>query len=340
MNKKFPFVPKVIGWELTRKCNMRCIHCGTSAGSSRKNELSVEEGLVLCRQIIELGTKSLSLSGGEPLLHHAWDKYARALHEGGVKVSMITNGYLLEENIEKILRSPVRRIGISLDGTPDTHNFIRQNKNSFERAVKGARELKKRNISAGAITHVSKKNIRELEALYKILKDNGFDFWQIQITFLSGRMRKHKEMALDPDDMPEAAEFVEEKKTLKEIDVSAGDNLGYYSKHNITNFKWKGCFAGRWLMGIDADGGIKGCLSLPPEFVEDNIRKRALKEIWEDRSLFKYNRYFNPADLGNFCKDCVHAPDCRGGCTVTAYSATGSPFNNPYCLYRVENVKT
>jgi radical SAM protein with 4Fe4S-binding SPASM domain len=335
--EKFPFVPRVVGWELTRRCNMKCIHCGSSAGSPHPDELTVEEGLDLCGQLADLGCEILTLSGGEPLLHPAWDRYAESLSQRGVRTYLITNGFYLEENVQRLLSAGVRRIGVSLDGLEETHNFIRRNPESFRRAMAGARSALEAGISVGTVTHVSKKNIGELEEMYRVFSSSGLGFWQIQITFLSGRMLENRELACEPADMLSIADFIARKRKEKGMKVVAGDNFGYFSRLDIAEGEWKGCFAGRWLLGVDADGGVKGCLSLPREFVEDNIRRRPLREIWEDRNLFRFNRCFDPEELGEFCSGCDKKLLCRGGCSVTAYSATGSVFNNPYCLYRLEH---
>lgn len=332
----FPFKPKIAGWELTKRCNFQCLHCGSSAGSARENELSLDEALNLIDQLADLGLEILTLSGGEPLMHQHWDKFAARLKEKGVTPYMISNGYYLEENVDRIMSSPLRRIGLSIDGPPEIHNHIRQNPQSYQKAMKGAKILKEKGISVGVVSHVSALNINRLDEMYSLFKTVPFDFWQIQLTFLSGRMKDHEKEVLKPDDMPQVAKFVEEQRKKKEMYVCGGDNLGYFSECDIVDKPWKGCHAGRWVIGIEADGHIKGCLSLPEIYREDNIRNRSLKDIWEDRNLFKLNRYFNPDDLGPSCRDCNKKLDCRAGCKVTAYSNTGNPFDNPYCLYKVE----
>lgn len=332
----FPFKPKIVGWEITTRCNFSCLHCGTSAGVPRKNEMSLEECLSLCDQIAELGCEVLTLSGGEPLMHLHWDKLAIRLAEKGVKPYMISNGYYLEENVEKMLSTPLNRIGLSIDGPPEIHNTIRQNSQSYARAMRGAKTAKQRGISVGVVTHISRMNLHAMQEMYDLFLEVPVDFWQVQITFLSGRMKEHHDKALSPEEMPAIAKFLEKVRGQKKMMVCAGDNLGYYSRFDIANTPWKGCQAGRWVLGIESDGTLKGCLSLPWEFREENIRKRTLREIWEDRKLFKLNRYFNPEELGEFCRDCDKKLDCRAGCKVTAFCTTGSPFNNPYCLYRIE----
>jgi radical SAM protein with 4Fe4S-binding SPASM domain len=332
----FPFKPKVVGWELTKACNFRCLHCGSYAGEPHKDELTLQEGLALCRNLADLKCEVLTLSGGEPLLHPHWDEYAKALSSYGIRVYMITNGYFLEENIDRILASPLRRLGLSIDGLQSTHNYIRDNPRAFQKAMLGVKLLKEKGLTVGAVTHISKMNIKEMQELYDYFLTLHLDFWQIQITFLSGRMKEHEDFISNPEDMITIAKFIEKVRKAGKMVVDGGDNLGYYSRCDITAHPWKGCFAGRWLMGIEAEGSVKGCLSLPRELIEGNVRKRPLKEIWEDPQLFKYNRYFNPQDLQGNCSGCDKGSLCRAGCKVTAYSSTGSFFNNPYCLYRVE----
>jgi radical SAM protein with 4Fe4S-binding SPASM domain len=335
----FPFVPKVAGWELTRRCNMQCLHCGSRAGTAHDNELTTEEGLRLCDALVDLGCEVLTLSGGEPLIHPDFHIFAERLLAGGVRTYLITNGFFIEEKIERIVSSGIRRVGISIDGCEEHHNYIRQNPESYSRALRGARLLIGKGISVGAVTHVSRVNFDDLEDMYRVFTHEGFSFWQVQITFLSGRMLDNRSLSCVPEDMPAIAEFVARARAEGKMQIAAGDNLGYYSKYNLADHPWKGCFAGRWLLGIDADGGVKGCLSLTREFVEDNIRLRPLRQIWEDPERFKFNRCFNPEDLGGYCRECDKAMQCRGGCSVTAFSATGSVHNNPYCLYRVERQK-
>lgn len=333
----FPFKPRVAGWELTLRCNMNCIHCGSSAGSPRPDELTEEEGLDLIDQLLELGLEVITLSGGEPMIHPSWHVYAKKLVDAGVYTYMITNGLILEHNIDRLISTGMKRIGISLDGTEKTHNFIRNHPNSFAIAMRGAEKAIEAGLAIGAITHISRANINDMEEMYNIFSDAGLQFWQIQITFRQGRMLEHDDYSLDPEELPRVIEFIQNKQNKGKLNVVPGDNVGYYCEPNIRPRSWKGCFAGRHLVGIDADGSVKGCLSLPREFVEGNIRKEFFKQIWQDPQRFKYNRYFSPDMLTGFCKDCLKGDPCRSGCVVTAYSTTGERFNNPYCWYRIKS---
>jgi radical SAM protein with 4Fe4S-binding SPASM domain len=99
---------------------------------------------------------------------------------------------------------------------------------------------------------------------------------------------------------------------------------------------WKGCQAGITTIGIQSDGGVKGCLSLPNNFVEENIRKRGLIDIWNDNIFTSYNRHFKKENLKNKCKECKYGESCKGGCNTMSIALTNEMHCNPYCLYMLE----
>lgn len=335
----FPFAPRVVGWELTLRCNMRCSHCGSRAGDPRPNELTVEEGFSLIDQMAELGTEVLTLSGGEPLTHPAWDKYAKRLVDHGVRTFMISNGLLLEQSVGRMLDCGLQRVGISLDGTEEVHDRIRNYPGSFRQALKGVKKAREAGIMVGVMSHISAVNRDSFPKMYEVFSEAGFEFWQIQVAFCQGRMEDDHNMLLDPADLPDFMKVVRGFQDRGGMRVVAGDNLGYFEEPCIRATPWRGCFAGRHVMGVDADGGIKGCLSFPHGLAEGNIREESLRTIWEDPQRFKFNRYFSPDMLTGHCHNCPHGVPCRAGCAVTAMSASGSRFDNPYCAYRVQSGK-
>ena len=89
---KKKFVPNYIALELTLKCNMRCIHCGSAAGSIRKDEMSKDEWIQVCRDASDIGCKLVTFLGGEPFLRKDWFEIAQNIKDLGMNVSIITNG--------------------------------------------------------------------------------------------------------------------------------------------------------------------------------------------------------------------------------------------------------
>jgi radical SAM protein with 4Fe4S-binding SPASM domain len=125
------------------------------------------------------------------------------------------------------------------------------------------------------------------------------------------------------------------------------DNVGYYGKYEAAIRKsptswgfWMGCRAGLQTIGIESNGNVKGCLSLPSErhgrrsFVEGNLRTHSLSEIWHREGGFADTREFGEQDLGGFCRECNYRDVCRGGCLWMSYACSGDPRDNRFCFYR------
>ena len=99
---------------------------------------------------------------------------------------------------------------------------------------------------------------------------------------------------------------------------------------------WKGCSAGINILGIKSNGDTIGCLSIPEKFIEGNLRRKGIKEIWNDNNAFSYNRKFNEEQLGTNCKGCKYWKKCKGGCNGLSFFMTNQFHNDPYCYYRIE----
>ena len=95
-----------------------------------------------------------------------------------------------------------------------------------------------------------------------------------------------------------------------------------------------GCTAGLTTCGIMSDGKIKGCLSLPDNLVEGDLRTSDLWNIWFNPNAFAYTRKFAQTDMGPLCSRCLKWEQCRGGCSAMSYTSTGLFHNDPYCFYR------
>jgi radical SAM protein with 4Fe4S-binding SPASM domain len=118
-------------------------------------------------------------------------------------------------------------------------------------------------------------------------------------------------------------------------------DIGYFSKHldkitKINKETWGGCTAGVNTLGISSNGNIKGCLSLSDQFIEGNIREESLVEIWNNPKSFTLNRNFKKHFLKGICANCKYGVLCEAGCSDLACSFSGSPYNDPYCFYRIE----
>lgn len=335
------YIPEVVIWEITFACNMKCIHCGTSAGKRRPDELTTEESLNLIDELAGLGSKAITISGGEPLLRKDWPQLAQRIKERGMKAYLISNGNAVtEEVVQEFRRVGLASVGISFDGTEKTHNYIRQRDDSFAKATGAMRLMKERGQSFSAISQVSNINIDELDEMRQILIDVGCKVWRIQMTTVTGRMQK--DLVLNIENYPRLIDKMIEFKKSNSIVVDVGENVGYFGCKGTElwdGMPYFGCFAGMRAVGIESNGNIKGCLSMQPQFVEGNIRDSSFTEIWQNPNGFAYNRRFTQDTAEGACHDCKYLAMCRGGCATTSVSATGCRADNPYCIYQIEKAK-
>jgi len=329
--------------ELTLACNMRCRHCGAGAGRPRPDELSLDELDTFFEALAALGGQEVCLLGGEPLLHPALEEAVRRAAAHDLDVVLITNGFLVDpERARRLAGLPrLSRIGVSLDGaSPVVHDSLRRTKGAFVRAWAALRLLRDAGLEAGAITTVSRRNLGELPALRDLLRGEQLS-WQLQIASGHGGSMDRADL-VTPAEFYRLGRFIDRCRReipLAELPVAGSHDVGYFSGCLGPTGElpgWSGCAAGLYTVGVTSDGRVKGCLSQDDSFVAGSLRERSLAEIWNDPGAFPRNRAFTPALLAGGCAGCVHGSVCRAGCSDVAVSATGSPYDNPYCFFRIE----
>jgi len=337
----FKFYPQIVVWEITFACNMRCLHCGTAAGKKRPDELTTDEALNLIDELAALGCESLILSGGEPFLRPDWRQLAERTVKDGIKCGIISNGYAItKEIVDDMERLKIGKVGISFDGSEKIHNHIRQRDDSWKKAYESMKMMSENgHVKFVAVSQISNINLDDMDEIHKALLDVGCKEWRIQMTTNTGRMMEHNNLVLTLDKYPQLIDKILEIKKDKRMYVDVGENIGYYGCKGyelLDGGIYCGCYAGMRVLGIESNGSIKGCLSMPEQFVEGNIRDSSLTEIWNNPDGFAYNRKFTRESAAGECYNCKYLPICRGGCATTSVSATGHRANNPYCIYQME----
>lgn len=334
------YSPSTVVWEITFKCNVNCIHCGSDCTSVEKeHQLTTAECFDIIEDLADIGTKTVILSGGEPLMRQDIGAIATMIKRLGMNVAFISNGYLVNEKTIKVIEaiSPVA-YGISLDAGEDyLHDYIRGKQGCFEHVQNAINLLNKHKIPVSIVTTLHKLNYSQLPKIRDFLIKNKIRLWQIQYGDNIGRMSK--DTMLTEAQFMEVAKFIletREKYSDKFDKVSGADVFGYLGDIGTkVQGPWWGCHAGMKTLGLGSDGTIRGCLSLQMDkYIEGNARERSLKEIWNDKNSFSYNRRFDCSMLTGYCKDCVYASVCKGGCVRAATTSEGRC--NPYCLYKFE----
>jgi len=346
------FWPQTAVWETTLACNMQCRHCGSVAGPAREDELTTAEALNLCDQLVDIGCRQITLSGGETFLRKDWPLLVRRLREGGCDVGIISNGLAVEGNYELLsmlanLNQAFANIGIgiSIDGLRETHEMIRGKPGAFQIALNAVDELQAHDLPVVVITTVNKHNLRQLRPLRdEVIFPRRIFAWQVQTSNNYGRMEELQDWFLTKAEYVELGEILAESRRLRPETprTDPADCIGYMSKleNDLRKSTWQGCQAGLRVLGIQSNGNIKGCLSLLDDcFVEGNIREHSLLEIWDKPDGFAFNREFEPELLKGMCAGCEHGKQCRGGCTAVSHSISGTPHQAPYCIFGFEQTR-
>jgi radical SAM protein with 4Fe4S-binding SPASM domain len=170
--------PRLIFWELTKGCNLRCIHCRASATElSAPSDLSTEAARDIIDQIAAVSTPILVLSGGEPLFRSDIFQLARYGTDKGLRVALATNGTLVTKHVARmIVDSGVQRVAISLDGADAlTHDTFRGIPGAFDAAIAGFRNLKYLGMSVQINTTIARHNAHQLPQVLELAKSLGAD---------------------------------------------------------------------------------------------------------------------------------------------------------------------
>jgi len=335
--------PRRCSWELTLACNLRCRHCGSAAGQARSDELSTDEALSVCDQLAGLACTEATLLGGEPFLRRDWQTVAERLLSHGMDVNILSNGSLIDETLASRLEEVgINRVGISIDGLEETHNSIRNHAESFGQCLRAIHCLRARHLSVCVVTVVLPQNLGELPRLFHLLEEIGVEHWQLQLPVPTGRLEAEGG-PLGAEAVSRVVDFMATRKGTSPVHMYAGCTLGYFSDqedrirtpHGEGLGFWTGCYAGVLMVAIRSNGDVTGCLTMPEELTEGNVRERSLEAIWHADGAFGYNRDFRKELLSGFCAECQFGELCRGGCRSISHYTTGSLFNDVHCHFRL-----
>jgi radical SAM protein with 4Fe4S-binding SPASM domain len=332
-------------WELTLACDLACRHCGSRAGKARPDELTTEECLDLVRQMAALGVKEVSLIGGEAYLRDDWVRVIEEIVKSGMGANLTTGGRgMTKERARAAYAAGLRDASVSLDGLEASHDRLRNVPGSFQAALAAMAHLREAGVRVNNNTQINRITLPDLPGLQELMIEHGSRAWQLQLTVPMGRAVDEPDVLLQPYDLLELFPLLPRLKARADevgMLLWRGNSLGYFGPYESLIANWmpdqhsRGCGAGQTLMGIEADGTIKGCPSLPTDkWASGNVRDAGLKDIWERGGPIRYTRDRTVEDLWGYCRSCYYADTCRAGCTWMGSTLLGKPGNNPFCHHR------
>jgi len=337
-------------WEITLACDLKCGHCGSRAGKARPSELTTEECLGIVAELAALGTREVTLIGGEAYLRRDFAQIIAAVTAAGMQCTMQSGGRNLNaQRIRLAVEAGLRAAGISIDGTRELHDELRGVRGSFDAAVASLERLREHGVVTSVNTQISATVLDQLDDVLDIVIAAGAKNWQLQLTVPMGRAGDHPEMILQPHRMLELMPKLSalfHRAARSGVLLQIGNNIGYFGPYEgelrgngWETIHYEGCLGGQNTIGIEADGTVKGCPSLPTDaYAGGNVRELDLTTIWLDTPELSFSRERRDPQWG-FCGTCYYKDVCRGGCTWMAHSLLGKPGNNPFCHHRTQELQ-
>jgi radical SAM protein with 4Fe4S-binding SPASM domain len=341
-------------WELTLACNLACGHCGSRAGQARNDELTTDQALDVVRQLAAAGVREVTLIGGEAFLRPDWLEIAAAIVEHGMLLEMATGGYGVSATTARRMKEVgFSLVSVSVDGLEAVHDRLRGRSGSFAQCLLTLERLRAAGITTAVNSQINRLSAPQLPRLYERVRETGVYGWQLGLTVPMGRASERPEWLMQPAELRELYALIgtiAERAAADGIRLQPGNNLGYYGPHERLMRDhpsgqrfWQGCQAGLETIGIEADGTLKGCPSLPTaSYAAGNLRERSLAELLRRAPELSFNlhAYGDREGLWGHCAGCEYGPLCRGGCNWTAHVFFGRRGNNVYCHHRALQLAT
>lgn len=202
--------------EITQICNLDCLHCGSDCQKNMaKDELTTKSWKKIISYIKENFGKNVTfiITGGEPLVHRDLDELTQHIKSENMRWSMVSNGHLLtKERLHTLIGNGLYSITVSLDGSKDIHNYLRNNTHSYARVITALSEIGKSGVLSDVVTCVYPKNLYKLDYIAHILLENNIKNWRLFRIFPSGRAKGNNELLLSYKQTWDMLHWIAEKR--------------------------------------------------------------------------------------------------------------------------------
>jgi radical SAM protein with 4Fe4S-binding SPASM domain len=321
---------QIISWEATRRCNLRCLHCGSpTEGVNNADELTTDEVVrafdEIARDFDMKRFRHINITGGEPFVRTDLFDILRSISRRPFyqNIDIQTNGVFISDNpgvLKELRGAGVTGLGVSIDGFESTHDSLRGMTGTWSKAVNAARLA----VQAGYVVTVSfvahSKNICELAAFHRFVTD-GIHPRVFRVMFIDnqGRAQENADLLLEPAKVREVIDFLKREYELScsnyfdpsatTVELGCGGWLGTELEGRVRPFVFH-CIAGLNNLGILYDGKLGSCSNISRDFIQGDLRHEGIKEVWETR--YKHFRETRWRKTGP-CNQCSEWQYCHGG---------------------------
>ncbi len=282
-------VPLVVVLNTTNRCNLRCIYCYGPYYDNFKKDFTTKQLMDLIDELAFLGTKSITLGGGEPLIREDIGQIIDHIKSKGIECGMNTNGILIPQRIESVKKLDL--VCVSLDGDKEA-NDANRGEGGFEKIMAGIKAAKESNLIVHLNTVLTKNNLDSIDFLMSLAEEMDLKV-EFNLPFYQTSSNKDNP-ALDisnEDCKKVIKKIIDYKKKGYPILFSEKVHLyvsrwpDYRKKMYLgdpPDFKYIKCYAGRYMCFIDADGSVYPCAQLIGTFKSLNFLEVGFKKAWEN----------------------------------------------------------
>ncbi len=320
---------------MTGGCNLRCRHCWLAPEVQGEGDIAGSLDPALFRSIIgqavPLGLQTVKLTGGEPLLHSAFEEMLQCIGDYGLELNMESNGVLCSR--EKALAvkqcSDDAFVSVSLDGAdPDDHDWMRGVKGAHAAAVAGIRNLVAAGVRTQLIMTLTRRTAGQMEDLVALAHELGAE--SVKFNLLQpterGQLMQERGEGLDIVDLVRIGQWVErELVPSAPLDVFFDQPVAFRSLGTVfSSTRSPGLCGILGILGVLADGSyaLCGIGKNIPKLVFGHASRDALTEVWNGNPVLQELREGMPARLDGVCGECLMQGICLGSCIAQNYYAS------------------
>jgi len=304
--------PVNVTWEITLKCNLKCVHCLSDAGDAAPNELSTLQCQRLIDQLTAIRVFQVNIGGGEPFIRKDFLDLLEYAHENGLVTCVSTNGMAIDDGLaQRLSRFRMLYLQVSLDGATAGVNDPIRGAGTYDRIMETLACLARHKVPFSINTVLTRTNYPQLDELRTLANEYGAEL-RVSRFRPSGRGKESRD-ALGPsaEQLEAFADWLEGHDLVR-----TGDSFFCLTSEHRRRKGLDMCGAAKMTCCISPEGNVYPCAFLQERpFFVGNIRDTPFKDMWNNSLVFSQFRNLNVET----CVTCARFEVCRGGCPAMAY---------------------
>jgi radical SAM protein with 4Fe4S-binding SPASM domain len=333
--------PFLVVWDVTHRCNLRCLHCYQDAQKTLPDELTTEEAREVLDDLADAGVAAVAFSGGEPLMRRDMPELITYAKKKGFFVSLASNGTLIDDPVAGDLASRgLDYIEISLDGMDAAHHDrFRGVSGAFDRSLRGIRACVKAGLDTCIATTVTRDTLDQVPGIHRLGGTLGVSRMMCFNFIPTGRGTTMADRDITPEQREDLLRWIlatdrrgegplvlstapQFARVALEDEAPGGIPVGHFYYGGEIEGKTAalaefigGCGAGRIYCSIEPTGDVQPCVFLP--ITVGNLRTASFEQIWHTSEVLEHLR--SRDTLKGHCGECQYHLIC-GGCRARAWA--------------------